>query len=252
MSMVQSAPDVPVARQADKHLFDRRLFLAAAIVFALINLIGFGRTYYFKGLFDAPPLPSLIVHLHGLTMTAWIVLFAAQVWLVRSKQIRVHQRLGYAGIALAVLVVVSGFFAAIRAGKFGSASFPPGIPPAAFLIVPMFDLLMFIVLFGAAIYYRRKAAAHKSLMLLTAVNFLPPAIARIPVAGLQALGPLWFFGFPTVLALICLGLDTWRRGRLNGVFLAGTVLLIASYVVRLALMGTAVWMDVANWLITFV
>ena len=62
------------------------------------------------------------------------------------------------------------------------------------MIVPLFDLLMFVILFGAAVYYRRRPAAHKRLMLLTAVNFLPPTIARIPVAALQGLGPFWFFG----------------------------------------------------------
>jgi hypothetical protein len=60
---------------------------------------------------------------------------------------------------------------------------------------------MFVLLFVAAIFYRRRPAMHKRLMLLTAVNFLPPALDRIPVASLQALGPLWFFGFPTALAL---------------------------------------------------
>lgn len=252
MSIVQSPPDVRVSPGADRHLFDRRLFMAAAVAFAVLTLVGFGRTYYFKGFFDGPPLASMVVHLHGLLMTAWVALFAAQVWFIRSKQIRVHQRLGYAAIALAVLIILAGALTAIRAAKFGSASFPPGIPPLAFLIVPMFDLLMFAVLFGGAVYYRRTAAAHKSLMLLTAVNFLPPAIARIPIAPLQAMGPLWFFGLPAVLALLCLGLDTWRRRRLNAVFLAGTLLLIVSYVVRLMIMGTAAWMALARWLTGFV
>ena len=75
-------------------------------------------------------------------------------------------------------------------------------------------------------------------MLLTAINFLPPAIARIPVASLQAFGPLWFFGFPVVLAGVCLALDARRHGRVNRVFLTGTLLLVASYVGRLALMTT--------------
>lgn len=120
------------------------------------------------------------------------------------------------------------------------------------LIVPLFDLLMFAIFFAAAIYYRKKPAAHKSLMLLTAVNFLPPAVARIPVGPLQSLGPLWFFGFPTVVALVCLGLETWRYRRLNRVFLLGTLLLIASYVVRLMIMGTGAWMEIAQWLTSFV
>lgn len=234
------------------HLFDRRLFRAAAIAFPLIVLAGFGRTYYLKGLFDVPPLASMLVHLHGLLMTAWVALFATQVWFISSKRIRLHQRVGYTGIGLAVLIIAVGFFTALRAAKFGAASTPPGVSPLAFLVVPLFDLLMFAILFGAAVYYRKKPAAHKSLMLLVAVNFLPPAVARIPIEPLQVAGPLWFFGFPAVLALLCLGLDTWRRGRLNRVFLAGTLVLLASYVVRLTIMGTSAWMDVARWLTGFV
>ena len=232
-------------------LFDRRLFLAAAVLFPLVVLAGFARTYYLRGLFDAPPLPSTIVHVHGLVMTAWVALFAAQVWLISSRRVRVHQRLGYGGVALAVLIVATGLVTALRAAKYASASAPPDVPPLSFLLVPLTDLVMFALFFGAAVYHRRRAAEHKRLMLLTAVNFLPPAIARIPVASLQALGPLWFFGVPTVLVLLCLGLDARRNG-LNMVFLVGTALLIASYAVRLAVMGTDVWIRVASWLTSFV
>ena len=237
---------------SDRHLFDRRLFLAAALLFPVIVLAGFARTYYLKALFPTPPLPSGLVHVHGLVMTLWVLLFIVQVRLISAKQIRLHQRVGYAGVALGVLIIATGVPTAIRAAKYGSASTPVGIDPAAFMIVPMFDLLVFALLFGAAIFYRRKAAAHKSLMLLTAVNFLPPAVARIPIAPLQALGPIWFLGFPTVIALICLVLDARRHGRINRVFLAGSTLLIASFVVRLSLMTTPAWMGVAGWLTGFV
>ena len=112
---------------------------------------------------------------------------------------------------------------------------------------------MFVMFFGAAIYFRRRnSAAHKRLMLLAAINFLPPAVARIPVASLQALGPVWFFGVPTALAALSLGLDAWRHGHVNRVFLLGTLLLIASYVARLALMTSGAWLAVATWLTSFV
>ena len=120
------------------------------------------------------------------------------------------------------------------------------------MIVPLFDLLMFALLFGAAIYHRRHAASHKSLMLLTAVNFLPPALARIPVAALQASGPLWFFGVPTAVATLCLVLDARYHGRVNRVFTIGIAALVGSYVLRLVLMSTGTWLRVADWLTTFV
>jgi hypothetical protein len=231
----------------NRRIFDRRLFAAAAILFPLIVIAGFARTYYLRGFFSAPALPSTLVHVHGLLMTAWVVLFGSQVWLISSKRIRVHQRLGYASIGLAVLIIVSGFFTAAAAAKFGSASAPPDIPPLSFMIVPMSDLVMFAILFGGAIYYRKRPAEHKRLILLTAINFLPPAVARIPVESLQSLGPLWFFGLPTFLLLVTLVLDTWRNGRLNKVFLAGSIALIVSYPLRLIVMGTEPWMAFAAW-----
>jgi hypothetical protein len=236
----------------DRQLFDRRLFRAVAIAFPLLVLAGFGRTYYVKGLFDVPPLASILVHVHGVLMTGWVVLFSMQVWLISSKRIGLHQRVGYAGVGLGALIVVVGVVTAIRAARYGAASTPPNVSPLAFLAVPLFDLAMFVALFGAAIYYRRRPAAHKRLMLLTAVNFLPPAIARIPIPTLQALGPLWFFGLPAVLTLLCLGLDAKRNGHVNRVFLMGTVLLISSYVGRLVLMTTGPWMTFAGWLVSFV
>lgn len=235
-----------VNESLNRRIFDRRLFAAAAILFPLIVLAGFARTYYLRGFFSVPAIPSTLVHAHGLLMTAWVVLFGTQVWLVSSKRIRVHQRLGYTAIGLAVLIIVVGFFTA-AAAAFGSASAPPDIPPLAFMIVPMTDLLMFAIFFAGAIYYRKRPAEHKRLMLLTAINFLPPAVARIPIESLQSLGPLWFFGFPVAVLLITLVLDTWRTGRLNKVFLAGSILLIISYPLRLILMGTEQWMAFAAW-----
>jgi hypothetical protein len=236
----------------ERRQFDRRLFMTTAIMFPLIVIAGFARTYYLRGFFGAPPLASWVVHMHGMLMTTWVGLFVTQVWFISSRRVRLHQRLGYGGIALAVAIIAVGCITAVRAAKFGAASTPPGVSPLAFLIVPVFDLLMFAILFGAAVYYRKKPAEHKRLMLLTAINFLPPAIARIPIAVLQALGPVWFFGLPTLLVLFCLTLDTWRNRNLNRIFLGGALLLIASYVVRLALMGTAAWMHVAAWLTSFV
>jgi len=236
----------------DRRVFDRRLFAAAAILFPLLVLLGFSRTYYLKPFFVTPPLPSSLVHVHGLLMTAWVVLFVAQVRFISAKRIRLHQRLGYYGIGLAALIIVTGIPMALRAAKYGSTAAPPDIPSLAFLIVPVFDLVLFAILFAGAIYFRRTPAAHKRLMLLTAVNFLPPAVARIPVASFQALGPLWFWGFPTLVGLVCLALDARRNGHVNKVFALGLALMIGSYVARLALMTSDAWIHVATWLTSFV
>ena len=176
--------------------------------------------YYLKGLFTTPPLPSGLVHLHGLVMTAWVVLFVVQVRLISTKRIRLHQKLGYASIGLAASSSRPGCRRPCARPRTGSTSTPPGAPPLSFLLIPTFDLVMFALFFGAAIIYRRRPAAHKALMLLTASLPLL-ALARIPIASLQATGPVWFFGFPTVVVLLCLILDARRHGRVNRVLAVG-------------------------------
>jgi hypothetical protein len=148
-------------------------------------------------------------------------------------------------------MAVVAFFTAVAAAKFGSTSTPPGFPPLAFLVVPFFDLLMFIGLFGAAIYERRRSANHKRLMLLTAINFLPPALGRIPVPALQALGPLVFFGVPVLLTIGLVIYDRRRTGRMNRAFLVGAVVLVLSYPLRIGLSGTDAWLRFAAWLTTW-
>ena len=110
---------------------------------------------------------------------------------------------------------------------------------------------MFAILFGAAVYYRKRAANHKRLMLLTAINFLPPAIARFPIPGLMELGPPVFFGIPTLLLVFVVVYDRVLSGKFNMVFIYASLLLVVSYPLRLGISGTDAWLRFANWLTTF-
>jgi uncharacterized membrane protein YozB (DUF420 family) len=230
---------------------DRRLFGLVALLFPVVVLIGFARTYYLKLAFGTPPVPSLLVHVHGLLMTLWIGFFIAQVWLIRSNNARVHMKTGFFGIVLGSAMVAVGFFTGVAGAKYGSPSTPPDFPPLAFLVVPIFDIALFALFFGGAILYRKRPANHKRLMLLTVLNFLPPSLGRFPVASLQSLGPLFFFGVPAVVAIGLLVYDTWRNRKLNVIFLVGAIILIASYPVRILLSGTDAWMRFATWLTTW-
>ncbi len=171
-------------------------------------------------------------------------------WLISSRRVKIHQQLGIAGAVLGALIIPVGLLTAIAAGKHGSASTPPAMPPLQFMVVPLADILMFAIFFGAALYYRKRAAEHKRLILLTILNFLPPAIARLPIAVVATAGPLAFFGIPDLLAIVCLALDTWKNGKVNAVFLTGTVLLIASQPLRIILSGTVTWLRFSAWLTT--
>ena len=227
--------------------FDHQFFIIASILVVAAVLIGFGPTFYLKPFFVSPPVARTIIYVHGFVMTAWVLLFIVQVYFISSKKIKLHQKLGMAGVGLAVLVFVTGMMVTLAAAKYGTASAPAGIPPLEFMIVPFGDMIVFAILFGAAVYYRKNSPNHKRLMLLTMINFLPPAIARFP-GGFIDYGPLWFYGVPTVITLALIALDAWYNRKLNKVFLFAGIFLIAAMWIRLPLSSTGAWVSIAQWL----
>jgi hypothetical protein len=225
---------------------DRRLFLIAAIGFPLLVLIGYFKSYYFSTFFDVKPLANSLVHAHGIVMSAWVIYFVVQVALIRSKNIKLHMAMGMAGIALAALVVVVGLATAYDA-QLVRQSAPPGTEPHKFFIIPVGDMLLFVVYFAGAIYYRKRAAEHKSLMLLSAINFLPAAFARMPFIPEQGF-IFWIFGMAATIAVLSLIWFTLKHRKLNKVFALGVLLLIAALPLRLAFAETAAWHSFTNWL----
>lgn len=236
-------------QSVSRRINDRRLYIWAAILFPLIVLAGFARTYYLKGFFNTPTIPSRLVHLHGLVMTSWVVLFVTQVTLVATKRTRTHQRLGILGAVLAALVFVVGILTGLYAAARGSS---PGPPALQFLIIPIGDMLVFGVLITLALYFRRQLQTHKRLMLLAAVNLLTPAIARIPLAFIVNGGPLAFFGLTDLCLLACVAFDTIKHRRLHPVFLWGTLFVILSQPLRLLFAGTDLWLGIASALVKLV
>ena len=236
-----------IGEKAVSRAREHQFFLLVGILFPVIVIGGFIKNYYLRPFFpEMGPIYSDLVRFHAAVMTAWVLLFAAQARLISSKRIKLHMKLGWAGVGLAMLVLVTGYMVSVGSAQRGNSV--PGIPPNVFMIVPLMDLVLFVIFFGGAIYLRKSPAEHKRLMLLSAANFLPPAAARMPIEALQSLGPWWLFGLPTVLTIAALIYDTWRTKKLNKVFLAGSILLIASFPFRLWFGGTEAWLGIAEWL----
>jgi hypothetical protein len=239
-----------------RRVSDRPLYLLAAIVIPLIVLAGFARTYYLKGYFATPPLPNLIVQVHGIIMTAWVVLFIVQVTLVAKRRTKLHQRLGILGAGLAALVFIVGIVTAVyAAARFVNdpSLVPLGAPPPLpFLIIPIGDMVIFAILITTALYYRKRLDIHKRLMLLAAINLLTPAIARIPLGLIVNGGPLAFFGLTDLVLLGFVAFDTIRHRRLHPAFLWGGLFLILMQPLRLVLAPTDAWISFAAALVRLV
>ncbi|HKG15489.1 MAG TPA: hypothetical protein VKB12_19365 [Pyrinomonadaceae bacterium] len=224
----------------------RLFFTGMAVAFVVTVFAGFARTYYLRPYFESRPLLA-VLHLHGLVFTSWIVLLFAQVALVAKRRTDVHRRLGIAGAALAALMIVVGVTTALVRAKV--ADVPPGSPsPLAFLTIPLGDMLVFAVLVGAGFYFRRRADAHKRLMLLATVSILPAAVARLPFGFIQQFGPLAFFGLSDLFIVPCLLYDLSTRGRLHRATVLGGLLIVVSHTLRIPVGQTRAWLSFAAWL----
>ena len=230
--------------------YDRLFYGGMAVALGLTVFAGFAPTYYLRFLsggpnatFSGAPFTAL-VHLHGALFTAWVLLFIVQTALVASRRVAVHRRLGVAGAVLAAAMAVAGTFIAVTSAARGSA--PPGADPLAFLIVPLFDMVLFTAFVSAALVMRRDKEAHKRLMLLAYVSLVVAAVARLP--GVLPLGPLAFFGL-SFLFVVAAGIyDFFSRRRVHRVYLWGGALIALSVPARLLISGTEAWRALAELL----
>lgn len=174
-----------------------------------------------------------------------VVLFLVQVRLVAVHRTDLHRRLGVIGAVLALLVVVVGATTIIVRGKL---HYRPGHSLAG-LAFQLSILLVFAVLVGAAILFRRRSNYHKRLMLLACVSILMPAIIRIPLRFIEA-SALVGFALIDLCVLAYVGVDTVRNRRLHPAFGWGALLIIASQPLSFLFGATPVWARFATWLLT--
>jgi hypothetical protein len=230
---------------ADRNRVDRKLYAWAAGVAVFIAVGGFARTYYLKLAFDTPELSGL-VHLHAALMTAWVVLFVTQIRFIAARRTDLHRRLGLLGAVLAVAIVAVGIPTAIEAARRGVTT--PGMPPLVFLVVPLATAVVFAFLVAAGITYRRRMDFHKRLMVLATLSILTPAIARVPWEAFRAGGPLLFLGLTDLCIFAFVGYDTMKNRRLHPAFGWGTLFILISQPLRIAIAHTTAWNQFATWL----
>lgn len=246
-SAARAAPQSPV-REAGRH--DRLFYGGMAVAMGLTVFAGFASTYYLRFLTGGPKATlsggpfTTLVYVHGALFTAWVLLFIVQTALVAGRRVAVHRRLGVAGAVLAAAMIVAGTFIAIATAKRGSA--PVGVDPLAFLVIPLFDMILFATFVTAALALRRDKEAHKRLMLLAYISIIVAAVARLP--GVLRGGPPAFFGL-TLLFVVVAGIyDFLSRRRVHKVYLWGGALIAVSIPLRLAISKTGAWRTLAELL----
>lgn len=219
---------------------DRIFHTGMAIAFLITAIAGFGPTYFYKPFVASPPLP-LLLHVHGVVGTCWLLLFLTQSALVRANRVDLHMRLGIFGALLAALLVILGIMVSINGVHRGKSA--DGMDPLGFMIFPFGQTLLFGGFVGLALWKRRQSDVHRRLMLLGTICLLTPAISRL-VGQRSALASML-----TLIFVVVAMVHDWRtRGRIHRVYLWGGAILLVSGPLRAAFGNSAAWHSIARML----
>jgi hypothetical protein len=235
------------ARPRRKVRTDDIFFSGMAVVSLIAVLVGFARTYFLAGVSRAP-LPNLLIHVHGVVFTLWIILFASQTGLVATRRLALHRRIGLLGFGFAVLMVVLGVLAASDrlARHVGESANATPEDVRAFYAVAMGDMLMFATFISLGYRHRSNPAVHKRLMLFATFALLDAAFDRwsvfdpypLPLVNLICFGPL---------VLLTMAYDWWSSGKVQRVTIWSTVFLLTVQEGRHLIGYSADWQRVAAW-----
>jgi hypothetical protein len=119
--------------------------------------------------------------------------------------------------------------------------------PLFVLVIPLASVVVFTILVGLGLHYRRRPDAHKRFMLLGTIALLPAALGRIRV--LNAGGPQAFFGVTVLFIVAVIAYDYWTRRHVHAVSLWGGLFLALSFPGRITLGHTDAWLTFAHWLV---
>lgn len=150
-------------------------------------LTGFAKTFFLRSQFGLQPMPSYL-YVHGAVLTTWFVLVVVQALLVARYRIGLHRRLGVAAVAVAALIIPISAFVVVRAAQRANE-----ITPLLRLEVvgDILTLIWFAAFVAAGVYFRRRPAVHKRLMVASCFTIYGPVFARMQlVYGLPLAPPL--------------------------------------------------------------
>jgi len=228
---------------------ERRVFLAFAVLCALVIFAGFTPSFYLKDVFHVPPPLSAMTWVHGVVFTAWVLLFVTQAALINANNPALHRRLGLTGATLLGAVLAIGVMTGINAGRLGHA--PPGAPaPLIFMAVPILGIAATAALFLSALWNRARRDAHMRFMLAGFITMTPPATNRLLVGMGHAAQGIWgAFAIMDAILLIAILYDSRVTKRLHPAWLWSALVIVLTEAAITWAFSSPVWLVWARWLI---
>lgn len=240
---------------------DRRFYIGVGLFMIAFNAVAFGPSILSPSARSVPLPLTPLVTAHAAVSAAWLFLFLAQAALIATSRTAVHRRVGVAGAVLTAVFLVLGWFTTLEqarrgfdlSGAISRLPAPPGLDPATATVGLLLFFLTFGVLAGTALWYRRRPAVHKRLMLLALLGGLTPTPVAHVIGTWPALQPWANLIFPlSLVVFLAIGpiYDRISDGRIHPVSLwSGLSLFVWNTAFNLAIIPSAAWRQFARWLI---
>lgn len=218
---------------------DKRFYLGMTLLICAVAVFGFSRTIDHNLIHPAkPPIP--ILYVHALIMSSWVLLQIVQSAFVNASNIRMHRRLGVAGVVLGTFLPVVGTATAIL-DNVGTADY-------SFMAASFDDMLTFSIAFGLAVYWRRRPEYHRRLMLIATCALMGAPFARFPSSIVP---DLYWYVFADMLILLGILRDLIVIKRVHIVYLMGFPAVVAGHALAmyLFLVGPPWWLATVNFIL---
>jgi hypothetical protein len=196
-------------------------------------------------------------HAHGVALLLWCLMLVGQPLLIRAKQYAWHRRVGRGSYVLVPVLFVTTLdllkFRLSGRTRLGPEDF-------AFVALVVNALIAFGLLYGLAIYFRKRPVIHARFMLATVFPMFTPVTDRIlfiyfpsvvpylPVMAGQPNAPIAGFLLADVM-LIGLSLWDWVSHRRWNVFPLALVILLAYHWSFLMFYEFAFWQRFSAWFV---
>lgn len=235
----------------EKTLFQKSHFYF--IGFFLFVLAGFWVTYFTKLLEQ----DNYRMHTHGITLILWCLMLIVQPYLIRTKRTKLHRAFGKFSYVLVPLLVITTLdllhYRLHPLPKLGSIDY-------FFVALVVNGLLTFVLLYGLAIYHRKKATVHARYMICTSLSIVTPFTDRLINIYVPSLHPY----LPTIegnpmapavgflmadLILIGFCIWDWRSHKRWNVFPAALCILLLYHISVFTLYKFEGWRLFSDWFV---
>ena len=219
----------------------RYFFVTMAELVILTVFAGFAPSFYLRSSFHPDHELSILLHVHGLVFSAWIILFLVQTVLIAKGSRSLHQRLGWfaLGVAMAMLLLV---------GAATAEQMRRGVPieeAATDISLNLFGAIMFGVPLVAAIYDRKRPDWHKRFMLCATLGLLGAPILRLILLTTNLEFPtaiIWGAVAGDLFFLPCFAYDLLTRGRVHRAYVYVLALFIVSEIAMMSILSWPPWL----------